>query len=293
VMCGLVHRLRGAKIILDLHDLVPEVYIAKYDMDMNSWLIRLLRGVEAFCVASADLAITTSIAFRDAMIERGIDPAKIRIILNSPDETIFPESSEPDKGSANGALRLIYHGTLVHRSGLDIALRAVARLRDQIPGITLEVLGSGDAVDDCVRLSRELKIEGSVRFNGHRPIEEIPGFVRNSDRGLVPNRSNPFTEKNLPTRIFEYLHMCKPVIVARMPGVEDYFGADDLLYFTPESEEDLARVIQKAYDDPDATRQVLDRGRKIYDRYRWREERERFVTLLSCLAEGTPFPSTD
>lgn len=293
VFCGLIHRLRGARIILDLHDLVPEVYIAKYELSRDSWVIKFLCGVEAFCVASVDLAITTSIAFREAMIERGIDPEKIRIILNSPDETIFPELSEPDAISNNGTLRLIYHGTLVHRSGLDLALRAVARLREQIPGITLEVCGSGDAAEDCRRLSRELNIEEAVHFNGHRPIEEIPDYVRKSDLGLVPNRKNPFTEKNLPTRIFEYLRMRKPVIVARTPGVEDYFGSDDLLYFTPGSEEDLARAIRQAYENPDETRAVLNRGVSIYDRHRWEHERKRFVSVLTSLVAGEPLPSTD
>ncbi len=293
VFCGLIHRLRGTRIILDLHDLVPEVYIAKYNLSRDSWVIRLLCGVEAFCVASVDLAITTSIAFRDAMVERGIDPAKIRIILNSPDETIFPEAPEPAPLSGNGVFRLIYHGTLVHRSGLDLALRAVARLRDDIPGITLEVCGSGDAAEDCARLSRELNIEDAVRFHGHRPIEEIPGYVQKSDIGLVPNRKNPFTEKNLPTRIFEYLRMRRPVIVARTAGVEDYFGSDDLLYFAPGNEEDLARAIRQAYENPDETRAVLDRGIGIYNRHRWEHERKRFVSILSSLAEGEPLPSTD
>lgn len=291
VLCGLIHRLRGTRIILDLHDLVPEVYIAKYDLHRNSWIIRLLCGVESFCVSCADLAITTSIAFRDAMVERGIDGGKIRIVLNSPDESIFPEVAGPGPHAENGAFRLIYHGTLVHRSGLDLALRAVARLREEIPGLALEICGSGDAADECRRLSRELDIEEAVRFNGHRPIEEIPDYVRNSDLGLVPNRKNPFTEKNLPTRIFEYLRMGKPVVVARTPGVEDYFGEKDLLYFTPGSEEDLARAIRDAYRHPEETTAVLRRGFEVYDRHRWENERKRFVSIVSRLVEGGSLPA--
>ncbi len=295
VFCGLVHRLRGAKIVLDLHDLVPEVYIAKFDLREDSPLIRFLAAVEAFSVAAADLAITTSIAFRNAMIERGIDAAKIRIVLNSPDESIFPEESAgvSDDGGWNGSLRLIYHGTVVRRSGLDLAIRAMARLRERIPGLSMDVCGDGDALEECRALAGRLGLSSSIRFHGQRPLEEIPRFVREADLGLVPNRKNPFTEKNLPTRIFEYLRMGKPVVTARTPGVEDYFGAGDLLYFRPGSEEDLARAIAEAYDHPDRRQAVLERGARIYDRHRWEHEKARFVSLFAALAEGEELPPAD
>jgi glycosyltransferase involved in cell wall biosynthesis len=290
IFCGLPHRLRGAKLVLDLHDLMPEVYVAKYDLAERSLPVRILRAEEAASVGAADLALTTSKAFLRTLADRTGRADKLRIVLNSPDERIFPEPAAPAPRRP-GAFRLVYHGTLVHRSGLDVALRAVHRVRPVVPELELSVFGDGDAEGECRRLAGELGLAGIVRFGGHRPIEEIPAHVEVADVGLVPNRENVFTARNLPTRIFEYLRMRKPVIAARTPGVEDYFGPDGLLYFRPGDPEDLARAILEAHRDPANVRAVLERGIAVYERHRWANERERYLALLEALAAGTPLPA--
>ncbi len=289
VFCGLIPRLRGAKIVLDLHDLVPEVYAAKYELKEGSKALRVLCFVEAISLAAADLIITTSIAFRDRLVERGVPRQKIEIVLNSPAESIFPEE-EPWTGPAGDAFHLIYHGTVVHRSGLDFAIRAVAALREEMPGLDLTICGGGDAEDDCKRLATELGVSDRVTFHGQRPIEEIPEHIRKCDLGVIPNRLNVFTERNLPTRIFEYLRMGRPVLVARTPGISDYFGEEDLLFFEPESVDGLAEAIRKAAQAPDSVRKTLERGRAVYGRYRWAEEQGHYRAVLGALP-GTSDPA--
>lgn len=287
VFCGVIPRLRGARIVLDLHDLVPEVYAAKYDLAPDSKALAVLRFVESVSIAAADLVITTSIAFRDTLIERGIRREKIEIVLNSPAESIFPEE-EQWSGPGGDGLRLIYHGTVVHRSGLDFAIRAVAELAGEMPGLRLTICGGGDAEDDCRALAKELGVSDRVTFHGHRPIEEIPDHIREADLGLIPNRLNVFTERNLPTRIFEYLRMGRPVLVARTPGISDYFGPDDLLFFEPEDVAGLAASIRSAAESPEKVRRTLERGRAVYGRYRWAEEEGHYRAVLDAAVTGRP-----
>lgn len=288
VLCGLAHRLRGARVVLDLHDLVPEVYIAKFGLGRESKLIRTLTWIESFSIARADAAITTSEAFRRTLIERGIDAGKIHLVLNSPDEKIFPGRCDPRP--PDDSFRLIYHGTLVHRSGLDVALRALALLKDEIPGATLDAIGDGDGAGEFATLARNLGLEGRVHFHGHRPLAEIPEHIRDADLGLVPNRRNVFTERNLPTRIFEYLRMGRPVIASRLPGVLDYFTAEDLLYFEPDDEKDLARAIRDVHDDPEKSHRIMERGIRVYEGHRWKEESRRYLDLLQLLAGQSDGP---
>ena len=65
------------------------------------------------------------------------------------------------------------------------------------------------------------------------------GFSQ-SDIGVIPNRRSIFTEINTPTRIFEYLSQGKPVIAPRVPGIVDYFGPEDLVFFELGDADDLA-----------------------------------------------------
>jgi glycosyltransferase involved in cell wall biosynthesis len=289
VFCGLFHRLRGAKLILDLHDLMPELFTAKFGLRESSLSVRLLKLQERLSCAFADLAITTTLAFQRALVSRSCDEEKIRIVLNSPDERIFPEPAAHAFRS-NASFRLVFNGVIAHRSGPDVVIQALALLHDEIPGARLDVLGSGDRLEHCVSLSRELGLEDSVRFLGQKPFIQMPQYLADCDVGIVPSRLNPFTAANLPTRIFEYLRMKKIAIVARTPGIQDYFGEDGLLYFAAGDPEDLARAIREAYRDPDHAQKVMERGIRIYDRYRWEREKIKFLDLVEALVRGEKLP---
>jgi glycosyltransferase involved in cell wall biosynthesis len=290
VFCGLPHRLRGAKVVLDLHDLMPELFVAKFDLRPGSAPVRFLELQEKLSFGFCRLAITTSLAFQRRLLERSRDARKLHIVMNSPDERLFPEPPAPAP-RREGAYRLLFNGVIAHRSGPDVAIRAVARVRASIPGVRLDLFGSGDTVEDCERLVRELGVAEIVAFHGQVPFEEMPRHIAETDLGVVPNRMNAFTALNFPTRVFEYLRLRKPSVVARTPGVADYFGEDAMLFFEPGDEEDLARAILAAYRDPARALEVTERGRRVYDRYRWRLESERYLRLLDGLAEDGVLPA--
>jgi glycosyltransferase involved in cell wall biosynthesis len=290
VFCGIAHQMRGAKIVLDLHDLMPELFMAKFGLAPTSLPARLLRFQERLSYDFADLAITTSLAFERALLERSRDGKKLCLVHNSPDERLFPEPSAPAPRRV-GRFQLIYNGVIAHRSGPDVALRALAIVRPEIPGVRLEFFGSGDTLEDCVRLARELSLEDIVAFHGQIPFADMPPHIAEADLGIIPNRRNPFTSRNFPTRIFEFLRMRKPSVVAKTQGVVDYFDEDGLLYFEPGDERDLARAILEAYRDPEKTRVLLERGLHVYERYRWETEKARYLRLLDDLARGRLVPA--
>jgi glycosyltransferase involved in cell wall biosynthesis len=283
VFCGIPHRLRGAKVVLDLHDLMPELFLTKFALRPGSPSVRFLELQEKLAFSFCRLAITTSLAFRRRLLERSHDARKLHIVMNSPDERLFPDRPAPAPRS-EGSYRLLFNGVIAHRSGPDVVIRALARVRGTIAGVRLDLFGSGDTVADCERLARELGVDDIVAFHGQIPFEEMPRRIEEADLGIVANRMSAFTALNFPTRVFEYLRLRKAFVVARTPGVTDYFGADAVLYFEPGDEEDLARAILEAYRDPARALAAMERGRRVYDRYRWRNESERYLQLLDGLA---------
>jgi len=127
VFSALIPRLCGSKLILDLHDPTPEVYMAKYFISASHPFIRLLIFLEKLSIWFSSLVITPNIAFRDLFISRGCPAFKIHIVMNSPNEKIFSCSSRNNKGEKvnNDEFRIMYHGTIVERHGLDIALETL------------------------------------------------------------------------------------------------------------------------------------------------------------------------
>ena len=71
IISALLPKLLGAKVILDLHDPMPEVFMAKYSLHENHMVVRLLRAMEHFSIWLSDLVLTPNAAFRDLFVARG------------------------------------------------------------------------------------------------------------------------------------------------------------------------------------------------------------------------------
>ena len=285
---ALLPKLTGAKVVLDLHDPMPEVYMTKYSMIELHPVIRFLRFLEKWCIRFADLVITTNISFRDLFISRGCPPGKIHIIMNSPQEVIFNKyklQQNQDTALKKNSFDIMYHGRIVEMHGLHIAIEAVGRIRNKIPKLTLHVYNDGNLLKQIQKRVADLNLRDIVKFHGTVPVEKIAEAIASIDVGIVPNRMTPFTNLNFPTRIFECLIMEKPVIVPRTQGIRDYFDEGSIYFFDADNVNDLAEQIISVYCNPSERKHILAQGVKVYQQYRWKLQQEKLVKVVTTLLE--------
>jgi glycosyltransferase involved in cell wall biosynthesis len=292
VFCGLIPKLYGAKIILDLHDPMPELMRTIFEIPEQSAGVRLLKRVEKRSIGFADAAVTVNRACAKLFAARSCTPAKVTVVMNSPDERIFrfraPDASVAKKTNRKKPFIIMYHGSLVERNGLDLAVEALARVRSSIPGVQLRIYGSSNSFLERVMASvRDRGLEGAVQYFGPKMSEQIAEAIEECDLGIIPNQRNIFTELNTPTRIFEYLALGKPVITPRAPGICDYFDDASLIYFELGDVEDLARKIEWAFQHPDEVIEVIKRGQEVHRAHTWSEERSTLTNLVAALLPGT------
>jgi glycosyltransferase involved in cell wall biosynthesis len=287
VFTAFLPRLTGSKVVLDLHDPTPEVYMAKYSMGSEHPVVRLLKFVEKISIRFAHLVLTPNIAFRNLFVARGCPEEKIHIVMNSPDPAIFQGVHCAEQGSVGkkkNILRLMYHGTVVERHGLQTALEALPILKEHGLNLIFDVYGEGDYVETFVKLAKEKKLTDSVFYHGHVRLDEIPQEIAKCDIGLIPNMRTEFTEINFPTRIFEYLCMGKSVIAPRTRGILDYFDEQSIHFFEPGNANSLAETILRAWQNPEECEEVLNRGQQVYHTHRWVTERPQFCDLFAKLS---------
>ena len=289
---ALVPRLLGSKIALDLHDPMPELCETIFKLQPDSQMVRLLKRLEKWSIELADVVLTPNEAFRKLFCSRSCPPQKLRIIMNAPDERIFrpPQSAAalPADGRQSAEFRLMYHGLIVERHGLMLAVEALKRVERSSVKIVLDMYGERTPyADKVVRTGEEFQLGDRLRYHGWRPLEDIPAAILQSDIGIIPNPRTPFTEINFPTRIFEYLAMGKPVIVPDTQGIRDYFDDTQIVFFKPNSADDLARAIRWAYENPKELESVLFRGRQVYERHCWQTYRSVFLDTLAELMTST------
>lgn len=289
VLAALVPKLLGARVILDLHDPMPELMMTIYDLHRESRAVQLLRLLEKWSIALADQVVTVNLACKKIFGARSCPPEKIEVIMNSPDESIFkfqpcPPAAECPPRDAARPFILMCHGSIVERHGHDLAVAAVEQVRRDIPSIQLRIYGRRTAFLDAVMTSvRERKLDDAVQYLGACSQEAIVTAIGECDLGIIPNRRAIFTELNTPTRIFEYLACGTPVLSPRAPGILDYFSESEMLYFELGDAADLARQIRYAYAHPREVREFVRRGQAVYRHYQWREERARLVRMTGRL----------
>jgi glycosyltransferase involved in cell wall biosynthesis len=280
VFLGVIPKLFGSKVILDLHDPTPEMLITKFAEDRDSWLTKMLKWQEKVSIKFAHKIITTNKSFVDKFVSRGCPPDKINIVMNSPQESIFNRfvNKSKEKSDENKYV-VMYHGIIITRYGFEELLHALNLLKDKIPGLELRVYGAGEDLSLFLEMVQKLNLENIVKYFGQVPIEKIVETIPECDVGIIPNRLTPFTKINFPTRIFEYLHMKKPVVVPRTQGINDYFDESSIFYFDAGDAENLANVIFNVYSDPTNTWDVVNKGYKIYQNYRWEHQSKNLIKI--------------
>ena len=289
VFSALIPKIFGAKIILDLHDPMPELMMTIFKLSPESRAVRLLKFFEKWSTGFADLVLTVNEASKRIYTSRSCPPEKVHVVMNSPDEEIFrfvPVNSQ--KGEDDRSVKpfvIMYHGSIFSRNGLDLAVDALELTRRSIPNAMLIICGDNNAFLEQVMSSIKARgLQDAVSYLGRRNQRQIAEAIDTCSIGVIPNRRNIFTEMNTPTRIFEYLARGKAVIAPRARGIEDYFGPEDILYFELGDAADLARKIEYAFFHPDEIEQIVSRGQKIYLAHRWKREKNGLVNVIARLS---------
>jgi len=286
VLSGLFPKLFGAKVLLDIHDPMPELMMTIFELPEDARSVDLLKLQEKWSIRLADSVVTVNKACARIFAARSCASQKITVVMNSPDENIFQfrdvHLSNTPRG--NKPFVIMYHGSLVERNGLELAIKAFARVRSTIPNAELRIYGSRNPfLDRMMEMVKKQGMEGSVHYLGPKPLEKIVEAIEESDVGVIPNLRNIFTELNTPTRIFEYLALGKPVITPNAPGITDYFDEESLVFFELGDDADLARKIEFVFNRPERAVEITKRGQEVHQAHMWREERMKLIGLMTRL----------
>jgi glycosyltransferase involved in cell wall biosynthesis len=274
IFSAILPLLLGKKIILDIHDTIVETYSSKFNDKTHKFTRRMLHRLlcleESICCSLAHQIICVNHVQREVLIKRGIPEKKITISMNVPDPRSFTHGKENGKGDAEEGFRLVYFGTIARRLGIDLAIRAVAKLKGQIPGLRFVILGDGEDRQDCIRLSEDLGTNNVVYFSEtYVPHDELMALLPGLDLVVVANRKNPATELMLPVKMLEGIALGMPVIVPRLRAIEYYFSDDQVYYFEADSVDSLTDTILNAYHNRSRSLIKVRRANQFIEKHGW------------------------
>jgi glycosyltransferase involved in cell wall biosynthesis len=283
VFAGLIPRLTGSTLILDIHDPMPELFMSGRRGGSGRVLAACLRLQERISCRLADKVISVNETMRENLEAKGVEHDKICIVHNFPDSRHFPvrnaESHWPRSG--NG-LVMLYSGTVTEHYDVRLAVLAMAALADEIP-VRLQILGDGNRMRDVFETAERLGVRERIQHLGSVPIERVKEHMSCADLGISCHRPGVFGDLYFSTKIVEYLTQGLPVLSPRTYTVSRYLPSEAVFYFQPESAEDLAAQIRFVWENPGEVLRRLEKARELLPTLSWEPERRRFVDFYSGL----------
>jgi glycosyltransferase involved in cell wall biosynthesis len=278
-------RLMGTPVIHDVHDLMPELFVEKFRSGDKHWIVGVLKWQERWAGRFASAVLTVEERLKDILSTRGVAREKIHVLMNLPDDRIFAHRGPQSAKAPDAPFVLVYHGTLAHRLGLDIAIRAVAKARSEVPSLQLRIIGAGEERESLIALRDELGLRDQVSFSaGFVPVNQIPALIADADAGLIPLRMSSGTDIMLPTKLLEYVTMGIPCITPKTGTIARYFDDTMVEFFEAENVEALAAAIVRLRRDPGRcaalARQATER---FANTYTWNRHRRVYTELVERL----------
>ncbi len=284
VFATVVPRLMGARIFLDIHDIVPELYASKFKISHSSVVFKLLVILERLSVRYSHHVIIANHLWHERLVQRSARPERCSTILNYPDLSVFYR--RPRKITNKNEFVMFYPGTLSWHQGIDLVISAMAHLGNKAPNLRFIIFGDGHERDRLLAMAKELGLEDRVTIMQERPASEVAEAMAKADLGVEPKRKHSFANEALSTKILEFMAMDVPVLASDTRVHEMYFKDGTVQYFESENIADLAAKILELMHDPDKCDALRARGRSLVQDYGWKEKKGEYLSLVDRVVNG-------
>jgi glycosyltransferase involved in cell wall biosynthesis len=282
VFSMVIPRLMGAKVIMDIHDLVPEFYQRKFGLEADHPVIRLLCWMEKLSCRFSNHVITVTTLWQDTLSRRSVSREKCSVVLNAPDPQLF-HRGYPMKDPDSRPFRLVYHGNLTEIFGVDLAIRAMAIARDDMPEAEMHIYGQGKVRKQLEKLIKDLSLQDRVFINSPVPRISVPDILRNADLGVDPKRDGVLAGEGLSSKCMEYLSMGLPAVVSSIRAARTYYDDSMVAFFEPGNSEDLARRMVELYRSTEKRKQLKRGSERFSTEHGWIRYEKVFYGIVDDL----------
>lgn len=282
VFAAIVPKLFGAKIMLDIHDILPEFYASKFSRGQKGVLFKLLVLVERVSSGFADHVIIANHIWEKKLIARSVKPAKLTTLINYPDSSIFFPRKRTRE---DNEFKMLYPGSVSWHQGLDIAVRALALIKDKAPHASLHIYGNGTHWSYIEKLISQLGLGDRVFLKPGMPLRDLAEVVAQADLGIIPKRNDPFGGEAFSTKSLEFMASGVPIIVSKTKVDQYYFDESLVKFFEPENVEDLADAMLTMVRDKSLRDRLSKNGLEFVKKNTWGEKKEEYLKLVNGLCQ--------
>jgi glycosyltransferase involved in cell wall biosynthesis len=275
-------KVTGAKIILDIHDILPEFFANKFRKPERSVYVRLLKLIEKLSARFANHVIVSNHLWSEKAIARSISKEKCTVFINYVDLSLFRSRRTRN----DGRFIMLYHGGLQRHQGLDLAIRAFDRVCRPNPGVEFHIYGGGSMKPELEALVRDLGLNDRVFLQESVPTREVADIVANADLGIVAKRADSFGNEAYSTKIMEFMAEGVPVIVSKTKIDSFYFDDSVVRFFESGNEDDLAAAMLDLMKNQGRRESLVRHANEYVARNNWDTRKQKYWHLVDSLVSG-------
>ncbi|HEY3251860.1 MAG TPA: glycosyltransferase [Ignavibacteria bacterium] len=295
VFAAFWNKIFGSKIILDLHEIFPELYMVRTGAVENSFKVKLLKLAERLSIKFANLVITIHDNAREIFVRRLADKnieKKIHVVMNSVDPAEFnppviPVQAGPAERGAilSTEFTITYNGTVVKLLNLTMIVDALASLKNKIPAedfgkIIFKIYGDGPALNDILLHAKKLNVENKVKYLGYIEPREMRKEVLKTSVLILPPLKNIYSDLFYTIKLIEAIYLKIPVIATRLNTYKRYYSEDSLFYFDSGDVNQLTSRIKEVFYNKELVKRKTESAFADYEKVGWNVMRGRYMEII-------------
>lgn len=274
--------LLGKKFIFDHHDIVPEMFEAKFGR--RGFFYRALLVCERLTFFFADASLATNETFKRIAVARGRMPAeRVWVVKSYPDLAAF-RRVPADPALRNGRAHLVgYVGIMNAQDRVDLLLLAMRSIVRQRKDIQCLLIGDGPEHERLVRLSEEMGLGDFITFAGYLTGTPLLAHLSSLDVGVIPDPPNPYNDKISLNKVFEYMALGIPFVQYDLAESRAQAGDAAVVAEDP-TPESLGAAIVRLIDDPQRRAEMAASGiARARSEFHWETERARLLEAYAAV----------
>lgn len=278
VFSALVPKIFGAKIVMDLHEIVYEDFEERFNMFGKRMVLAFIKFATYISLKFADEHITVNDTLAELYRDRIRLQKPVTVVMNSVDESQMHKQRE----LIGNPFSLMYHGTLSRHYGIDEAINALSIIVKKGYNVKLNILGDGVEIDNLKQLAKSLNLDDHVEFHGYVSRDVIQKHLNSVNVGIVPTKKSNYTDLSLSNKFLECIYFEVPTISANIDTYRYYFPEDSVTYFKSGDIENLASKIEYAINNYSEIQQKARQAYSIYDKnYNWNKMIDRYWNAIT------------
>jgi PEP-CTERM/exosortase A-associated glycosyltransferase len=255
----------------------------------GSWKYKLTKAMETRVCQQADHVGVLCEGLKNDLIQRGIPSEKITPVFNGVNvddfKSVPPDAEFQEKWKLKGKTIIGFIGSFYHYEGLDLLIKAFARIAAKCDDAILLLVGGGEMDKELRKLGADLGLADRILMPGRIPHERVPGVYAMIDILAYPRQPMRLTELVTPLKPLEAMAMGKALVASDVGGHKELIRNNETgILFKAGDLEELTASLNRVLEETDLRGQLEEQGREwVKENKTWDKTTEVYVDIYQSV----------